>query len=155
MPKALPGSPVSVLHLAAGLAALLAGALPVPAQGVANPRDAATVLTEAVAARNAAAIANLYAPESLVMNPGGPALQGRAAIGDAWARNLAGGLSQIEFGEVRTERGQDRAAVVWSWTVTIAPPGQPASQVRGRSLVYFTLTPQGWLISADMWHPAP
>ena len=47
------------------------------------------------------------------------------------------------------------AAIVWSWTGRIAPQGQPLQVLRGRSLVYFTLTPEGWRISADMWQAAP
>ncbi|QYK42945.1 MAG: nuclear transport factor 2 family protein [Paracoccaceae bacterium] len=119
------------------------------------PRRAAEVFVAAVNARDAKAIAAIYAPDAVVLNPASPPIAGRDAIGQAWAQNLAGGLSAIAFGDIRTERGSDRAAVMWTWEITVSPPGQAAVVVRGRSLVYFVLTPQGWQISADMWHPAP
>lgn len=119
------------------------------------PRRAAEVIAGAVAAQDEAALASVYAADAIVLNPGAQPISGRDAIRQAWAQNFAGGLSAITFGEIRTERGADRAAVFWTWEITVSPPGQAPVKVRGRSLVYFVQTPQGWQISADMWHPAP
>jgi uncharacterized protein (TIGR02246 family) len=120
-----------------------------------DPRMAADAMASAVAAQDAGAIAALYLPEAVVLGPGLPPVAGQAAIREVWVRNFASGFRSLSFTDIRAEGGQDRAAVMWTWTAEIAPAGQPAQVVRGRSLVYFALTADGWRISADMWHPAP
>ena len=120
-----------------------------------DPRDAAGAMTQAVAAQDANAVAALYLPEAILLGPGLPPVAGQAAIRDVWARNFAAGFATLTFDDIRLARGQDSAAIVWTWTGRIAPQGQPVQVLRGRSLVYFTLTPDGWRISADMWQAAP
>jgi len=44
--------------------------------------------------------------------------------------------------------------MVFLWQATIQPAGQEPQQVVGRSMLYFTLGEDGWMISADMWQPA-
>lgn len=137
------------------LALFMAMALTAPAQAqVADPRDAVDAMIAAVASQDADAVAALYAPQSIVLGPGQPPLTGRSAIRDVWARNFQNGYSVLEVASPRTERGTDRAAMVFLWRATIQPPGEPqARHILGRSLLYFELTDGGWLISADMWQP--
>ncbi len=122
---------------------------------VARPREAADRMVAAVAARDADAIAALYATGAILLGPNQPVTSGREAIRDSWLRSFAGGYSALSIVEARTETGADRAAMALVWEATIQPQGGAAQVVRGRSLIYFTQTAQGWLISADMWQPAP
>jgi len=117
---------------------------------VARPREAADRMVAAAAARDADAIAALYATGAILLGPNQPVTSGREAIRDSWLRSFAGGYSALSIVEARTETGADRAAMALVWEATIQP-----QVVRGRSLIYFTQTAQGWLISADMWQPAP
>lgn len=109
----------------------------------------------AVAARDANAVAALYAEDGIILGAGQPVVAGRAAIRDSWIQSFASGYARLEVARPRTERGADRAAMVFGWRATIQPNGQAAQQVNGRSMLYFTLTEGGWLISADMWQLAP
>ena len=119
---------------------------------IAAPRDAADAMAAAVAAQDADAIARLYMPDAILLGPGASLVAGQDAIRAVWVQNLKGGMRALTFDDVRTEHGTDRAAVTWTWTAGMAWSGQSFT---GRSLVYFSLTPDGWRISADMWQPAP
>lgn len=122
---------------------------------VARPREAADRMVAAVAARDADAIAALYATGAILLGPNQPVTSGREAIRDSWLRSFAGGYSALSIVDARTETGADRAALALIWEATIQQQGGAAQVVRGRSLIYFTQNAQGWLISADMWQPAP
>lgn len=134
------------------LALLLTLATTATAQ-VERPREAADRMVAAVAARDANAVAALYAQDAIILGPNRPVTAGQDSIRDSWARNFAGGYAALSILQARTEMGTDRAATVMLWEATIQPQGAAAQIVRGRSLLYFTLTPNGWLISADMWQP--
>jgi uncharacterized protein (TIGR02246 family) len=144
---------------ALGLAALTAWPLAAQteARPLPNPRDAAEVFVAAVANRDAAAIAAIYATDAIVLSPNQNPLAGREAIRAAWAQNFAAGYSAIRFGEQqRTERGTDRAAHLFVWEAMITPPGGAAqTTLRGRTLLYLSAVEGGWLISADIWQPIP
>lgn len=140
------------LTLSLFLGATLSAQTPTP---VANPREAVDVMIAAVTARDANAIAGLYAEDGILLGAGRPVVAGREAIRDAWLQNFASGYSVLEVARPRTERGADRAAMVFVWRATIQPNGQAAQYVNGRSMLYFTHDEGGWLISADMWQPVP
>ncbi|MBN8291988.1 SgcJ/EcaC family oxidoreductase [Rhodobacter sp. NTK016B] len=134
------------------LTSAILSAAPLFAQ-VATPRDAVAAMTEAVAARDADAVAALYAPDAAVFLFNGPILSGRDQVREIWARNFANGYDSLTVTRQRSETGSDRAALVMLWRATIAPPGQAPQQVQGRSLLYLVRVDGGWLISADMWQP--
>ncbi len=122
---------------------------------VENPREVVALMRAAVDARDANAIAALYASDAIVLGSRLAVVAGRDAIRDSWVQSFASGYSRLEVARPRTERGADRAAVMFIWRATIQPNGQAAQQVNGRSMLYFQLTDGGWLISADMWHMMP
>ncbi|MCB1395534.1 MAG: DUF4440 domain-containing protein [Rhodobacteraceae bacterium] len=136
----------------------LFAALPVAAQTAqpfANPREAIDRMIAAVAARDANAVAALYADEAIVLGPNQGVTAGRTAIRDSWLRSFTGGYSALNVLQQRAEAGTDRGAVLMVWEATIERQGQAPQVVRGRSLLYVTRQAEGWLISADMWQPAP
>lgn len=143
------------MRLLAPLLALLLTFATLATAQVARPREAADRMVAAVAARDANAVAALYTTDAIILGPNQPVTAGQDAIRASWARSFAGGYAALNIVQARTEMGNDRAAAVMLWEATIQPQGAPAQIIRGRSLLYFTLTPQGWLISADMWQPAP
>lgn len=134
---------------------LASGAQAQTAHPVAEPRDAVATMISAVAARDANAIAALYTDDAILLGSNTGVVSGREAIRDSWINNFSAGYAVLETGRPRTERGTDRAAVVFVWQATIQPNGRAATYVRGRSMLYFTQVDGGWLISADMWQPAP
>jgi uncharacterized protein (TIGR02246 family) len=144
------------------LVALLIGGLGLPAlaqtaaRPLPAPRDATEVFEAAVAARDASAIAAMYADEAILLSPAQNPVAGREAIRAAWEANFAAGYSAIRFGQgQRTDRGTDRAAHLFVWEATISPAGVQPRQMRGRTMLYLTAVDGGWLISADIWQPIP
>ena len=140
------------------LAFVLASAVAANAQQtrqISRPSEAIEAMIAAVTARDADAVAALYTEGAIVLGPNQPVVSGRAAIRESWARNFASGYSVLAVTDSRTETGTDRAALVMLWTATIAPQGSAPQQVRGRSILYFQRQAEGWIISADMWQPAP
>lgn len=121
---------------------------------VANPFEAVDTMIAAVVARDANAIAALYTDDALLLGANVGVVSGREAIRDSWINNFATGYSALETGRPRTERGSDRALVVFVWQATIRPDGAAETFVQGRTMLYFKLVEGGWLISADMWQPA-
>ena len=147
----MPLRPFPTIALAlAFLASLQAMAETLP-----EPRAAGRAMSAAVAERDAQGIAALYLPKAILLGPGQPAVVGHAAIQALWEANFAAGFRNLSFSDIAEEQGTDRAAVLWTWAAEIGPAGQPAHVLRGRSLLYFTLTPEGWRITADMWQPVP
>ena len=119
-----------------------------------RPREAVDAMVAAVAARDADAMAGLYAEDAIVLSPNQPLTGGRAAIRDSWLRNFANGYSALSILQMRTEAGTDRAVTLMIWEATISPPGRDAQTIRGRSMIYAKRVAEGWIISADMWQPA-
>ena len=120
-----------------------------------TPNEALNRMVAAVAARDADAVASLYVADALVLGPNAPVIAGRQAIRDTWARNFANGYSALNILQQRTESGADRALTLILWEATITATGRPDQTVRGRSMLYIARDGDGWLISADSWHPAP
>jgi len=125
--------------------------------GVAAPKDAAEVFVKATAAGDAGAIAALYTADAILLPPGAPPVSGRNAIKAVFAQNFSAGANTIAFTNVRSEIGQDRAAVFWQWRSEIKQASGQVVRSIGQSLVYFRRVDGLWLISADMFHvrPAP
>lgn len=147
------------MRRAALIAVFLAGlAMPALAQTAARPlsapREATEVFAAAVAARDAGAIAAMYAEDAIVLSSAQNPVAGREAIRAAWEANFAAGYSAIIFGQnQRTDRGTDRAAHLFVWEATLSPADVQPRQMRGRTLLYLTAVDGGWLISADIWQP--
>ncbi len=123
--------------------------------GVASPKDAAEVFVKATAAGDAEAIAALYTSDAILLPPGAPPVSGRNAIKAVFERNFSAGANTIAFTNVRSEVGQDRAAVFWQWRSEIKQASGQIVRSIGQSLVYFRRVDGAWLISADMFHVRP
>lgn len=119
------------------------------------PKDAAAVFEKAIAAGDVEAIAALYAPDAVLLAPGGQTIGGRDAIRAVFRRNQAAGPNKIQFSDVKIDAGDDRAIMLWSWTLEIAPPGRPPTVTNGRSLVHWKRISGVWQITVDMFQSLP
>ena len=138
---------------------LLALLLPVAAAAQSGfpgtPKDAAAVYEKATAAGDVDAIAGLYAPDAMLLAPGGQTIAGRDAIRAVLRRNQAAGPNSIRFSDVKIDTGDDRAIMLWAWTLQIAPQGRPPVVTKGRSLVHWKRNGGSWQITADMFQTLP
>jgi uncharacterized protein (TIGR02246 family) len=113
------------------------------------------VFEKATAAGDAEAIAALYAPDAVLFAPGGQTIAGRDAIRAVFRRNQAAGPNKIRFSDVKIDAGDDRAIMLWSWTLEIAPQGRPPVVTKGRSLLHWKRISGVWQITADMFQSLP
>jgi uncharacterized protein (TIGR02246 family) len=120
-----------------------------------TPKDAAAVFEKATASGDVDAIAALYAPDALLLAPGGQTIAGREAIRAVQRRNQAAGPNTIRFTDVKIDAGEDRAIMLWAWTLQIAPQGRPPVVTKGRSLVHWKRLSGVWQITADMFQTLP
>ena len=123
--------------------------------GVSDPKAATTIFTSATASGDLDALMALYAPDAVLLPQGQAPIVGGEAIKAAYQTQFDLGQNTIIFGNVRSEKGSDRAAVFWQWQTELAPEGGTAERTRGHSLVYFKLIDDAWLISFEMRHDAP
>jgi uncharacterized protein (TIGR02246 family) len=145
--------------LAGRLWLVLAVLLPLPAAAQAvfsgAPKDAAAIFEKATAAGDVEAIAALYAPDAVLFAPGGQTIAGRDAIRAVFRRNQTAGPNNIHFSDVKIDAGDERAIMLWSWTLEIAPQGRPPVVTKGRSLVHWKRISGVWQITADMFQSLP
>lgn len=134
---------------------LLGFAFAAQAGGVPHPRDAADVLMRGMLSADADAIAALYTPNAVYLAPDSPMITGRDAIRGVYARHFSAGRSAIRFVDVKIDKADDRALVMWQWISEITPEGGETVRMDGRSMVYMVRSDSGWQISADMLQTLP
>lgn len=146
-----------MLAIRLGLFFLFVIAAPAAAQSPfpGSPRDAAALFEKATAAGDVDAIAGLYAPDAVLLAPGGQTIAGRDAIRTVHRNNRAAGHNAIRFTNMKIDAGDDRAVVLWAWISEIKPQGRPPVVTRGRSLVYWKRISGVWQITADMFQILP
>ena len=145
----------SVLVAAASAVMLSSLATPVTGQG----RDEQAIRSldqqwvKLIAAKNAEAIAELYAPDAAVMPPNAPLAQGREAITATWRSMMQPPGFQLTFAPTRIDisKGGDMAmARGTSRLVTQAPTG--AVEDRGKYVVVWRKVDGQWKAAADIFN---
>jgi uncharacterized protein (TIGR02246 family) len=108
-------------------------------------RDLEARWNEAIAARDAAWIAGIYAPDGRFMPPGGKAVAGREAVEAGWAAMLApeGYSLVITPTEIRASASGDVAYDLGTWE-SKGPEG------RGKYVVVWKKIDRAWKVIADI-----
>jgi ketosteroid isomerase-like protein len=80
-------------------------------------------------------------------------VSGRTAIKEFWA----GGISQLglKFSELRTEElfgSGDLFTEIGSYTLKIQPAGQKPVEDKGKYVIIWKQTAEGWRLHRDMWN---
>lgn len=120
-----------------------------------NPEDAVKIFKQATAKGDAAAIAALYAPKATLLMPDGKVAEGRDQIRAITERMLGAGKNEIVFRDVKVDGGDTRAVMIWSWDRKIAPEEGDPITIRGRSMLYWLKSEEGWQIAVDMYQQVP
>ncbi len=102
---------------------------------------------QAVAAGDADAIAALYTESAIILPPGSPPIQGRAAIREYMAGLVAAGVDGVDIETVEVVRFDDVA--IERADITVRVGGQVVEH--GKSLVVWRLVGDEWLYVRDMW----
>lgn len=113
-----------------------------------NPIIARTAaLVEAFNAQDAQAIAQIYAPDAVLLPPGEASIQGRAAIAESYERAFAGGARDMQFMTFDI-RGFDNNAMEWGETVVQVGN----SRIVGRYMHLWEVIDGQILLTRDMYH---
>jgi uncharacterized protein (TIGR02246 family) len=136
--------------MARRLLAVLGTALMMACQApAASPVDATSAIAEqnkkfsaAVTAKDAAAIAALYAEDATLLPPNAPAAQGRTAIQAYWQAFLDAGVTNGTLTSSQVTNTATDATEVGTWVIR-APDGSVADN--GKYIVW-------WKKVGDTWH---
>ena len=112
---------------------------------------------KAVAAKDVAWIANVYAPDGRLMPPNATAAVGREAVREAWTRMLGTPGSALTFApvEVRLAKAADMACDIGTWERP-GPDGKVGDQ--GKYIVVWKKLHGEWKVVADIFNsdrPSP
>ena len=139
------------------LAAVLVGACATtPRVDVASDEAAIRAVNrrmeQAVASRNADAIAQVYATDAVFMIPNAPAARGQAAIRSAWAGVLAPNVSlTLSPTKIDIARSGELATDVGTYTFSFTGDQGPVTD-RGKYMVQFRKAGTEWKIAHDIFN---
>lgn len=109
---------------------------------------------EVVGKRNFAALDQIYTSDARILPPGSPMISGRAAIKKFWSDLVQStnaksavltSVDVISAGEGLVEIGRA--------TLTVAPQGQPSTQMEVKYVVYWRQEDGRWKWHVDIWNP--
>lgn len=115
--------------------------------------EAGIEIIEKVRNGDAAGLAAMYTEDAVILPPNMEKVSGRTAIEEFWAI----GISQmgLKFSEFRTEErivSGDFIISIGSYTLTIQPAGQKPVEDKGKMIVIWKQTAEGWRVHRDMWN---
>jgi ketosteroid isomerase-like protein len=115
--------------------------------------EAGIKLMEKIHNGDAAGVAAMYTEDAVILPPNMEKVSGRMAIEEFWAI----GISQLglKFSELRTEEllgSGDFFITINSYTLTTQPAGQKPVEDKGKMVVIWKQTAEGWRVHRDMWN---
>lgn len=127
-----------------------------PASTPAAPADATADIAAmnskfgaAVTAKDAAAIAALYAEDAVLLPPNAPAVKGRAAIQAYWQAFLDSGVTNGTLTSSEVTNTDTDATEVGTWVIK-APDGSVADN--GKYIVWWKKGANGWQFHRDIFN---
>ena len=106
----------------------------------------------AIAARDAAAVSDVYAPEATLLAPDADPLHGRASIRAYWAAGIASGITSVALETVRLEPMTDGILETGAFALGLGD-GSGARTLRGKYLVVHRRQPDGtWAWETDIFN---
>ena len=98
--------------------------------------------------KNADGVAALYSEDAQLLPPGNPAVNGRAAIRDYWANDIAATGMPVTISSDASNVGGD-----WAWrSGTWSSQDPKGGTVTGKYIEVWHRTPDGWQIHRDIWN---
>jgi len=95
--------------------------------------------------KNADGVAAIYSEQGKLLPPGGPAVEGAAAIKEYWANDIATQWAKISILQEETTVSGD-----WAWREGAF--SVEAAGVTGKFAELWIRTPQGWKLHRDIWN---
>ena len=120
-----------------------------PAADEAALASAAATWEKAYNAKDADALAALYTEDGQLLPPGPAVINGRPAIRDYWANDIASSNMPLAITADTTGVGGDWAYRSGAWRA-IGADGAPAAT--GKYIEVWRRTPNGWQLHRDIWN---
>ncbi|HUF86153.1 MAG TPA: SgcJ/EcaC family oxidoreductase [Thermohalobaculum sp.] len=102
------------------------------------------------------AMAALYSEDAVILAPGAPWLEGRAAVAQVWQNVLGQGVRDLDLETVDLEVQRSSATELGRFTLTV-PDGQGGRRtLPGKYVVHWKRDPNGaWRLHWDIWNDSP
>ncbi len=108
---------------------------------------------QAFNARDAEAVAKLYAPDAILAAPGLPPVRGREAIGKYFRQTVAGFASAgVSVADAPMGASGTSGDLGYEWKTYLITNGSGTVIDRGKLLTLFRRDHGRWLISGDTWN---
>ncbi len=110
-------------------------------------------LAEAANAGDAERASQFYTEDALLMPPGSPKVQGRAAIKDYWQGDIDAGVKDIKFTCQEVIEAGNMAIEVSSQSASAPTEGGSRTTVAGKYIVIWKKGADGdWYLHRDIWN---
>ena len=107
---------------------------------------------------DAAALASLYTEKAYLLPPNSPMVKGRQDIEGFWGVIFGAGLKEAVLTTVELDGEGDTVTELGEYKLKIQPEGQEAVEDKGKYIVQWKKTPDGWRLHWDIFNsslPAP
>lgn len=109
--------------------------------------------SEVFGKRNFAALDNIYTRDARILPPGAPMISGREAIKKFWSEMVqSANATGVLLTAVDVLLAGDCAVEIGKATLTVEPPGQSATQIEMKFVVYWREEDGRWKWHIDIWN---
>jgi uncharacterized protein (TIGR02246 family) len=109
--------------------------------------------SEVFGKRNFAALDNIYTRDARILPPGAPMFSGREAIKKFWSEMVqSANATGVVLTAVDVLLAGDSAVEIGKATLTVEPPGQSATQMEMKFVVYWREEDGRWKWHIDIWN---
>src|SRR5262249_28079314 len=111
---------------------------------------------EAYAKGDSAKIASLYATDAVLMPPGAPPANGRAAIQKFWQGAMDSGVTNVSLHTLQVGSSGYLAWEQGEFALDVRGKDGKTAHVAGKYVVVWKRTPKGqWQLFRDIWNESP
>jgi len=101
---------------------------------------------------DAAAVAALYTEDAILLPPNSKMIRGRQKIEGFWTAAIQMGVKDVVLTTVELSGSDDTVYEVGNCTLKIHPPGKEPIEYKGKYIVIWKRTADGWKLHRDIWN---
>jgi len=109
-------------------------------------------LLDALRKGDASAAAKMYTEDACAMPTGSVMVKGRENIKALWGSVIEGGLKDAKLTTAEVVGEGDTVTEMGEYWMKLQPEGQEAMEDKGKYVVVWKNTPEGWKLHWDIWN---